>query len=73
MEKNSTLEKVLLVCNRNAELLQFVGATYDSKVASLRRMRKKNFIILKGFQKKKNMLTLSCQISIESVRKIIMR
>ena len=31
MENNLTLEKVLLVCNRIAELL----ATFDSKVAAL--------------------------------------
>ena len=42
MENKSTLEKVLLVCNRNGELLRLVGATSDSKVASLRRMRKKS-------------------------------
>ena len=52
MENNSTLEKVLLVCNRNVELLRLVGATFDAKVASLRRMRKKNLIILKSLQKK---------------------
>ena len=39
------------VCNRNAELLRLVGATFDFKVASLRRMRKKNLIILKSLQK----------------------
>ena len=33
MENNSTLEKVLLVCNRKAELLQLVGATFDYKVS----------------------------------------
>ena len=80
MENNSTLEKVLLVCNRNAELLQVVGATFDSKVASLRRIRKKNLIILKSFQKKSSPLIvlfdgrcwhLSCQISIGSVRNIV--
>ena len=32
MENNRTLEKVLLVCNRNAELLRLVGATFNSKV-----------------------------------------
>ena len=42
---------MLLVCNRNAELLQLVGATFDSKVALLRKMRKKNFIIMKSLQK----------------------
>ena len=30
MENNSTLEKILLVFNRNAELLRLVGATFDS-------------------------------------------
>ena len=48
LENNSTLEKVLLVCNSNAKLLRLVEATIDSKVAFLRRMRKKNLIILKS-------------------------
>ena len=48
MENNSTLEKVLLVCKRNAQVLKLAGTTLDSKVASLRRMRKKNLIILKS-------------------------
>ena len=52
MEHNSTLEKALLVCNRNAELLRLVKATFESKVASLKRMRKKNLIILKVCRKK---------------------
>ena len=43
MEDNTTLEDVLLVRNRNAELLRLLVANFDSKVASLRRMRKKNF------------------------------
>ena len=47
MENNSTLEKVSLVCNRNAELLRLVGATFESKVVSVQRIRKKNLIILK--------------------------
>ena len=74
MENNSTLEKVLLVRNRNAELLQLVGATFDLKVASLRRMRKKylqkknlSFVVLfvcRGWH-------LSSQILIESVQKIV--
>ena len=38
MENNSTLEKALLVCSRNAELLRLVVGTFDSKVASLRRI-----------------------------------
>ena len=62
-ENNATLEKVL----------RLVGATFDSKVASLRRMRKKNLIILKSLQKKSlsffvlfvcRCWHLSCQISI---------
>ena len=53
MENNSTLEKIFLVFNRNAELLRLVEATYYSKVASLRRVMKKNLIILKSLQKRK--------------------
>ena len=73
------MEKILLVFNRNAELLRLVGATFYSKVASLRRMMKKNLIILKSLPKRKPFfvlfvlslfLHLSCQISIESVRNI---
>ena len=52
MEYNSMLEKVLLVCNRNIELLRLVGATFVSKVAFLRRMKKKNLIILKSLPEK---------------------
>ena len=51
MEYDLTLEKVLLMCNRNAELLRLVGGTFDSQVASLGRMNKKNWIILKSLQK----------------------
>ena len=46
MENNSTLEKVLLVCNRNSELLRLVSATFDS------RMRKKKLIILISLHRK---------------------
>ena len=53
MENNSMLEKVLLVFNRNAQLLRLVEATFYSKVASLRRMMKKNLITLKSLQKRK--------------------
>ena len=83
LENNSTLEKILLVFNRNAELMRLVGATFYSKEASLRRMLKKNLIILKSLPKRKlflmaiflfylfcRCLHLSCQISIESVRNI---
>ena len=51
MENNSTLKKVLLVWNRTAELLRLVGATFDSKVAFLRTIRKKNLMILQSLQK----------------------
>ena len=78
MEKNPTLEKVLLLYNRNVELFRLVGATFDSKVASLRRMRKKNLINLKSLHKKFAIFLfvcccwhLSCLILIESVWKIV--
>ena len=58
MENNSKLEKILLVFNRNAELLPLVGATFYSKVASLGRMMKKNLIILKSLQKRKPFFVL---------------
>ena len=79
LENNSTLEKALLVCNRNVELLRLVEATCDSKMATLRRIMKKDWIILKSLQKKSlpcfylfvcRCWHLSCQISTESVRKI---
>ena len=38
--------------NRNAELLRLVEATFDSKMASLRRIRKKILLILQKLQKK---------------------
>ena len=41
MENNLTLEKVLLVCNRNAELERLVGATFDWKLASPEGWRRK--------------------------------
>ena len=56
--------------------MRLVGAT----LAFLRRMRKKNLIILKGWQKKNfevfwfirlSLLTFELSISIESVRKIL--
>ena len=74
LENNSMLKKVLLVCNRNAKLLRLVGATFESTVASRRSMRKKNLIILKSLQKKFvcPCWHLSCQISTESDRKIVM-
>ena len=56
IENNSTLEKILLAFNRNAKLLLLVEATFYSKVASLRRMMKKNLIILKSLQKRKLLL-----------------
>ena len=53
MENNSTLKKVLLVYNRNAKLLRLVGTIFVSKVDSLRRMRKKNLIIMKSLQERR--------------------
>ena len=50
---NSTWKNVLVVWNKNAELLRLVGATFDSKVAFIRTMRKENLIILNSLQKKK--------------------
>ena len=47
MENNSTLEKVLLLCNRNAVFLRLIGATFDSTRGFL-----KGLIILKSLQKK---------------------
>ena len=41
MENNLTWEKVLLACNRNAELLQLVEASFDFNMISIRRMKKK--------------------------------
>ena len=83
MENNSTLEKILLVFNRNAELLRLVGATFYSKVASLRKIDEEKFHHSEKFAEKKafsyghflfylfcRYLHLSCQISIESVRNI---
>ena len=73
MENNLTLEKVLLVCNRNVELLRLVGGIFDSKVAILRRMRKKNLIIPTSLLKKVcNFFYLFVDIGVESVRKIVM-
>ena len=51
IKNNSTLEKVLIVYNRNAKLMRLLGATFDCKVVSLRRMKKKNLIILNSLQK----------------------
>ena len=46
MKNNSTLEKI----NRNAELMRLVETNFESEMASLGRMRKKNLIILKWLQ-----------------------
>ena len=71
---------VLLVFYTKADLLRLVGATFDSRMTSLRRMRKKNLIIPKSFQKKSSPFLvlficrcwhLSCQIWIGSVRQIV--
>ena len=50
MENNSTLEKALPACNRNAAMLRLVGASFDIKAASIKRMQ--NLIILKSLEKK---------------------
>ena len=53
MEINSLLEKVLVVCNRKAEVLRLVGASFDSKITSLKRIRKKKFFKSESFAEKK--------------------
>ena len=53
MENNSTLEKILLVFNRNAELLRLVGTTFYSKMASLRRKDEEKFDHSEKFAEKK--------------------
>ena len=83
MENNLTLEKILLVFNRNAELLRLVGATFYSKVADEVGDEEK-FDHSEKFAEKKafayghflfylfcRCLHLSCQISIESVWNIL--
>ena len=50
-DRLETSEKILLERNMNAKLLRLVGATFDTNVASVRRMRKKNLIILESLQK----------------------
>ena len=52
LKKWKTTQRRKRSYNRNAKLLRLVGATFYSKVASLKRMMKKNLIILKSFQKK---------------------
>ena len=59
MKNNSTLEKVLLVCNKNAELLRLVGATFNFNTDSLRRMWQKNFINSEKFAEEKFTILLS--------------
>ena len=77
--KQLNVEKVLLVWNRNAELLRLVGATVDSKVVFVRRMRKNDLILLISLQKKSSQFFVLfvcrywhsiCQILVERVRKI---
>ena len=78
--KELNIKKGLSSVEQERRAVAVVGATFDSKVAFLRTIRKKNLMILKSLQKQS--LTffvlfvcrcghLSCQISIESVRKII--
>ena len=45
-------KNVLPVCKINAELSRLAEATFDSKVALLRKIKKKNLIIPKSLQKK---------------------
>ena len=52
MENNSKLEKVLLACNRNAELLRLVGATFDSKNNFLQKNEEKKFDNSENFEGK---------------------
>ena len=64
------------VCEKtNAELLRLVGITFDSKLPFLRKMRKKKLIILKTLPffvlYVCRCRRLNCQISIESVWKIV--
>ena len=71
MENNSTLEKVLLVCNRKAKLLRLVDVTFDCKMAFLRRIRTQNLLILKSLPFLVLLVCrcwhLSFQVSIKSV------
>ena len=53
MENNSTLEKILLVFNRNAELLRLVGATFYSKVAFSQKDDEEKFDHSEKFAEKK--------------------
>ena len=66
MSNNSTLEKVFLVCNRNAKLLRLVGAAFDAKSGFSQRDKDEKFDNSEKFAEKK-----VCQISIENVRKIV--
>ena len=52
MGNNSTLKKVSLMDTRNAKLLRLVKATFDSKVAFLRRIRKNKFDNFEKFVEK---------------------
>ena len=62
---------------QQSRLLRLVGTGFDSKVVSLGRMRKKNLIILQIINKQMRLFLfvfcwhMSCQISIESVWKIV--
>ena len=74
MENNSTLENILLVLNRNAELLRLVGATFDAKVMD----KEEKFHNSEKFTEKKFAIfcficlsLLTFELSIESVRKIV--
>ena len=67
MENNSTLEKILLVFNRNAELLRKEKFNHSDKFAEKKAFAYDHFL----FYLFCRCLHLSCQISIESVRNIL--
>ena len=77
--KQFNVGKGFPVNNRNFELFRLVEAIFDIKAASLRRMSKKNLIILKSLKKNSFSIFilfayrwhLSYQISIENVRQIV--
>ena len=54
MDNNSMLELVLLVFNKNTDLLRLVGTAFDYKLSSVRGLRIKKFIILQIINKQIN-------------------
>ena len=53
MSNNSTLEKVFLVCNRNAKLLRLVGAAFDAKSGFSQKDKDEKFDNSEKFAEKK--------------------